>query len=149
MEPMENLCPDREKYPAYLACNLYCAHVEAYTAPPGEWMDCRFPKITQDGKDGDEENGYIFNMRDGATAGYKYFNCSNSRLTTVKMRGSGDGVLEVKNAWNGEVLGTILLTHTNEWKNFKADIALPDGVQALYFTYRGEGRTSLAAFTLS
>jgi len=29
------------------------------TAGPGDWMDCRFPKITQDGKDGDRESGYI------------------------------------------------------------------------------------------
>ena len=29
----------------------------------------------QDGRDGDEEPGYIGNIQDGATAGFKYFDC--------------------------------------------------------------------------
>jgi hypothetical protein len=42
-------------------------------------MDSRFPKITQDGKDGDKETGYIANLRDCAAAGFKYFDCNGLR----------------------------------------------------------------------
>ena len=42
-------------------------------------MDKQFPKITQDGKDGDEEIGYIANMKDSATAGFKYFDCKGNK----------------------------------------------------------------------
>ena len=67
--------PGRGEYPAYLACNLFCDTQCLYTGIPGERLDERFPKITQDGEDGDENAGYIENMKDGATAGFKYFDC--------------------------------------------------------------------------
>ena len=46
-------------------------------------MDCRFPKITQDGRDGDEETGYIANLRDGAHAGFKYFDCEGTLIAKM------------------------------------------------------------------
>jgi hypothetical protein len=33
-------------------------------------------------------------------------------------------------------------------KEYSGDIAIPDGIQALYFEYIGEGSASLASFTL-
>jgi hypothetical protein len=110
-------------------------------------MDSRFPKITQDGKDGDEEIGYIANMRDGAVAGFKYFDCKGVSSLTVKVRG-GQGSFEVMTAWDGEPLGSIEIKSSNEWKSYSAPLSIPDGVQALYFKYLGTGRASLASFTL-
>ena len=48
----------------------------------------------------------------------------------------------------GEAIGEIPVGHANEWKTFQAEIAVPDGVQALYFTYRGPGISNLASFSL-
>ena len=138
----------RGEYPAYLACNLFCEHEEMYTGTYGAWMDGRFPKITQDGRDGDEEVGYIANMRDTATAGFKYFDCNGVKRVKIKVRGYCNGAFEVKTSWDGPVLGTIPVQFTNIWKEYRADIAIPDGVQALYFTYTGPGNASLASFTL-
>ena len=40
--------------------DLYFARdEEAYTDATSGWMDCRFPKIMQDGRDGEEEVGYV------------------------------------------------------------------------------------------
>ncbi len=136
-------------YPAYIACNLFCGTVEQFTGSPGEWMDGRFPKITQEGRDGDEEPGYIANMKDGATAGFKYFDCKNVCAVSVTVRGRGmNGEVQLMNAWNGEPLGSIPLGSSNEWKEYKAEIRIPDGVQALYFRYRGERAMNLLNFTL-
>jgi len=141
--------PGKGEYPAHIACNLFCRHEEKYTAPPGEWMDCRFPKITQDGKDGDEEPGYIANMRDGAVAGFKYFDCKGIKKVTIKVRGYCRGEFLVKTTWNGEVLGKIPVDDfTNIWTEYSAFIDIPDGIQALYFEYSGEGGASLLSFTL-
>lgn len=139
----------RGKYPAYLACNLFCSVPADYTAIPGEWMDCRFPKITQDGKDGEETPGYIANMRDGAVAGFKYFNCKGVCGISVEVRGGRRGCVEVMTSWDGEVLGKIPVTYSNEWKTYSAAISIPDGVQALYFRYCGEKAVSLGTFTLN
>lgn len=111
-------------------------------------MNNQFPKITQDGKDGDEEPGYIANMKDSATAGFKYFACQGVKRVAIKVRGYCDGEFEVKTAWDGEPLGRIKVEFSNIWKEYSADIAIPGGVQALYFTYRGNGSASLASFTL-
>ena len=136
------------EYSAYLACNLFCKDESIYTDFTGAWMNNQFPKITQDGKDGDEEIGYIANMKDSATAGFKYFDCNGIKKIKIKVRGYCRGKFEVKTSWDGEVLGTIPVEFTNIWKEYSTDIVIPDGVQALYFTYRGNGSASLASFIL-
>ncbi len=136
------------EYPAYIACNLFCKEESVYTDCTGAWMGPQFPKITQEGKDGDEEAGYIANMKDTATAGFKYFDCKGIRKVSIKVRGYCKGAFEVKTAWNGESLGSIPVGFTNVWTEYSSDIAIPDGVQALYFTYTGYGSPSLASFTL-
>jgi len=140
--------PGKGEYPAYLACNLFCKEESMYTDWTSSWMNNQFPKITQDGRDGDEEIGYIANMKDSATAGFKYFDCKDVKKVKIKVRGYCSGQFEVKTAWNGEPLGSIEVEFSNIWKEYSADIAIPDGVQALYFTYRGNGSASLASFTL-
>ncbi|WP_438445983.1 family 43 glycosylhydrolase [Gorillibacterium sp. sgz5001074] len=136
------------EYPAYIACNLIGPEEALYTGTYGAWMDGRFPKITQDGKDGDEEIGYIANMRDSATAGFKYFDCRGIRRVGIKVRGYCRGHFAVKTAWDGPVLGTIPVDFTNVWTEYGADMVIPDGKQALYFTYEGTGNASLASFSL-
>ena len=135
------------EYPTYIACNLFCKDQEMYTGLSG-WLDARFPKITQDGRDGDEEQGYIANMRDTATAGFKYFDCHGIKQVKIKVRGYCKGEYLVKTSWNGEALGRIPVDYTNVWTEYAADIAIPDGVQALYFTYQGEGCACFGSFTL-
>ena len=138
----------RGEYPAYLACNLFCRDNSAFTALPGEWMDCRFPKITQDGRDDDKETGYIANMRDGAAAGFKYFDCSGISRIKIKVRGGKGGAFDIMTSWNGAAIGQIPVSPSNEWKEYEQDIKVPDGVQSLYFRYSGTGGVSFASFTL-
>lgn len=135
------------EYPAYIACNLFCKDENPYTGG-GAYMDNRYPKITQDGRDGDEEPGYVANMMDSATAGYKYFNCSGIKRISISVRGYCKGKFEVRTSWDGPVMGHIPVEFSNIWKSYSADIAIPDGKQALYFTYKGQGQASLASFIL-
>jgi len=136
------------EYPTYIACNLFCKEESVYTDFTCSWMNNQFPKITQDGKDGDEEIGYIANMKDSATAGFKYFDCKGIKSVKIKVRGYCRGFFEVKTSWNGEVLGRIPVDFSNIWTEYSADIPIPDGIQALYFTYRGSGSAHFGSFTL-
>lgn len=138
----------RGEYPAYLACNLFCSEESLYTDWTASWMNNQFPKITQDGRDGDEEIGFIANMKASATAGFKYYDCKGVKKVKIKVRGYCQGDFEVKTAWDGPALGKIQVGFTNVWKEYSADIAIPDGIQALYFTFTGQGSASLASFTL-
>ncbi len=138
----------RGEYPAYLACNLFCSEESLYTDWTASWMNNQFPKITQDGRDGDEEIGFIANMKASATAGFKYYDCKGVKKVKIKVRGYCQGDFEVKTAWDGPALGKIQVGFTNVWKEYSADIVIPDGIQALYFTFTGQGSASLASFTL-
>ncbi len=130
------------EYGAYLACNLFTDTVSVYVG------DDRFPKIMQDGRDGDENPGYIGNMRDTATAGFKYFDCRHVTAVSIRTRGYAEGCFEVRTKWDGEVLARIPIHNTNVWEEYSAPIALDDGVHALYLTYRGGGNASLLSFAL-
>jgi len=136
------------EYPTYIACNLYCQEESIYTDFTASWMNNQFPIITQDGKDGDEEVGYIANMKDSATAGFKYFECVGISAIHIKVRGYAKGFFEIKTTWNGPVLGTIPIQYSNSWQIYRAKISIPDGIQALYFTYRGDGSAHFGTFTL-
>lgn len=135
-------------YGAWLACCLFCREPSLLTAPPGGWMDDRFPKITQEGKDGEENPGYIANMRDGAVAGFKYFSCSRICRIGVTVRGKAEGKMEVLTALDQSPAGEISLGKSNEWKTYEAEVQIPDGVWSLYFRYRGKGYVSMASFSL-
>ena len=130
------------EYPAYIACNLFRDIESVYVG------DNRFHKIMQDGRDGDEEPGYIGNMQDSATAGFKYFDCKDIQKISIKVRGYMGGYFEIKTAWDGEILATIPVRNCNIWEEFEAPVQIPDGKQAIYITYRGHGNASLLSFTL-
>ena len=141
----------RGTYPAYIACNLFTSEDNMYTGGSGKngfWLDGRFPRITQDGRDGDHEPGYIMNMADTATCGFKYFDCRGISRITLRVRGYAGGCFIVKTAWDGPELGRVPLRFTNIWTDFSADVAIPDGVNAIYLTYSGGGNASLLSFTL-
>lgn len=142
----------RGTYPAHIACNLFYKKDNMYSGGSGDngfWLDGCYPKITQDGRDGDEEPAYIMNMTDSATCGFKYFYCDGVKQVSLRVRGYCGGEFEVKTAWDGAVLGRIPVKYTNVWTDYSAPIEIPDGVNALYFTYRGPGSAALLSFTLA
>jgi len=139
----------RGEYPAYIACNLFSkTQQNNHPLHHESWMDGNFPKITQDGRDGDEELGYIANMRDGAIAGFKYFDFEGVNRITVKTRGYAHGHLEVKTSWDGKTHAKIPIESSNIWTENSAFIDLPYGVLPLYFEFKGTGGTNLLSFRL-
>jgi len=140
----------RGTYPAHIACNLFTSEDHMYTGGPSAplWLDSRFPILTQDGRDDDHEPGYILNLTESATCGFKYFDFKGVQRVTVRTRGYATGYFSVKTAWDGPELGRVPVPHSANWRDSTADVALPDGVHALYFTYHGRGTTSLLSFTL-
>ena len=132
-------------YPAYIACQLFNRIPVTYV-PWSGWMDDRFPKITQEGGDGDENYGYIANMRDGATAGYKVFEFQGVHRVTVCTKGYAKGFIDVKLSWDGDRIGSIPVDYANVWRLNSAEIAVPDGIHPLYFSFRGEGHLQFAGF---
>ena len=131
------------EYPAYIACNLFTEKHSLYLGEPNA------PKITQDGRDGDEEPGYIAGMCEGCTAGFKFFDCKGVHRVSVTVRGYAfGGSIEVRTKWDGEVLAVISIDSSNVWETYSAEADIPDGINAVYLTYRGGGSAMLKSFTL-
>lgn len=130
------------EHPAYIACNLFTGEPSVYVG--GD----KFPKIVQEGRDGDEEPGYIANIMDSATAGFKYFVCTGIKKISITTRGYADGVFEIRCKWDGEVLASIKIEYSNVWETYTEKIDIPDGVRAIYITYTGDGNASLKSFAL-
>lgn len=125
------------KYPAYLACHMFTEEPCAIVRPG------RFPKVMQDGRDGDEEIGYVGNISDSATIGFKAFAMHGVRRVGIATRGYANGVFELRLTWDGEVLAKIPVHNSNVWEPAQADVEIPDGVHSLYLTFRGFGNCSL------
>lgn len=129
-------------YPAYIACHLFTRESSAYVG--GD----RFPKVMQDGKDGDEETGYVGNIQDSATVGFKYFDVKGVSRITITVRGYAKGVFQVKTARNGEGLAEIPVDYTNVWEDYTVPVSIEDGIHALYLTFCGQGNAMLKSFEL-
>jgi len=148
--------PGRGEYPAYIACNIFS--MEEISAPAKTCMPNRnpyMPFITQDEYDVEPNNavqnsetGFITNILDGCGIGFKYFDCRGITKIAVKIRGYCRGFFEVKIKWDGECLGKIDVVSSNIWKEYSCDIAIPDGIQAIYFIYRGTGVGTIGSFRL-
>jgi hypothetical protein len=140
----------RGEYPAYIACNIFSVN-EDKTLPYKPYLPNRTPEmpfITQDGKDGEQETGFITNILDNCGVGFKYFDCKGITAVKVKIRGYCRGYFEVKTKWDGESLGKIEIVSSNIWKEFSLPVKIPDGIHALYFIYRGGGNVTFGAFSL-
>lgn len=130
------------EYPAYIACNLF---TDKACPIVGE---SHVPKVMQDGKDGDEEVGYVANIENSATLGFKYFDCKGVTGIKLTTRGYAGGTFEVKTSWDGPVLATLEIPFSNVWEEQYSPIDLPDGIHSIYLTYRGGGTASLKSFEL-
>ena len=130
-------------YPAYIACHIFVEKDQPlYIGDPG------YPKVTQDGRDGDKIDGHIADIGDGTTVGFKYFDCQGIRRIGVETRAYAHGRFQIKCGPDGEVLAEIPIESSNVWVKRTAEVAFPDGKQALYLTYRGTGKTHLKSVSL-
>lgn len=126
----------RGEYPAYIACHLFTAEPHILCDTPG------LPRVMQDGADGDKCTGYVGNLTNDTTIGFKYFDCRGVKRVGVKTRGYNNGVFEVKTAWDGPALAAIPVASSNVWAESSVAVEIPDGRQALYLRYLGKGAES-------
>ncbi|MDQ6420188.1 family 43 glycosylhydrolase [Paenibacillus sp. LHD-117] len=136
------------EYPAYIACNLM-SKTGAFCYEFGQSVDPSHPFFTQDGEDREDlPNQHIANLTDGALAGFKYFDFEEVSRISVKVRGTGNGKLQVRSAIGGDLIAEVSISPSSEWGDLHAPLTLDRGVHALYFTYKGEGAIDLLSFTL-
>ena len=136
-------------YPAYIACNLWSKSgaIEYGLAATPEADG--HPYLTQTGADC-ESNGsqHIADMRDGATAGFKYFEMDGVTSISVAVTGSGCGQFEIRTDLQGDPICIIPVSSAEEKRCFAAPASRVSGNNPLYFTYKGTGAFSFWAFSI-
>jgi arabinoxylan arabinofuranohydrolase len=136
-------------YEAYIACHLYSNEGALFGVHPMLQNETH-PALTQDGEDRDNApDQYIQNMRDGATAGFRYFDFHGTSGISVSVRGNGKGKMIVRDGEGGEKVAEILLEQTAVWQTFSSSLHIKDGIKSLYFTYIGQGAVDFMYFTLT
>lgn len=136
------------RYRACIACHLHAKEGAVFSAHP-VIQNHRHPAFTQEGKDRERVPAqYIANMRDGATAGFKYFRFKGAKRIRIRARGKGTGIMAVRTAEGALPVANIVVDLDSEWKGFSANLHIPDGVHALYFTFEGKGHLDFWDFKL-
>ncbi len=137
---------DSGSYEARIACHLYSKNGTTESQP--DQQDEKHPAFTQEGEDRENNpDQYINNMRDGATAGYRYFMFSQAAGISVKVRGNCNGKFVVRDERSGNVVSEIPLEPSAEWKDFSAGLDITPGKHPLYFTYEGQGALDFKEFS--
>ena len=108
------------------------------------------PYFTQSGKDrmgkGDQ---YIANMRDGAVAGFKYFEFRDLQRMGIFIGGTGEGKMQISTTADfSAVYGEIPISVSGEHMDLLMECAIPDGIHPLYFRYVGTGSVDFYGFEL-
>ena len=139
------------EYEARIACNLWSTKgTFPYLKSHEKDKQQEHPYFTQSGADRESDpDQYIANLRDGATAGFKYFKFDELSKITVMVRGGGTGRMEVRTTPKGDVIAEISIIPSSAWETCEGAVNAPhSGVSALYFTFRGAGSIDFKSLIL-
>ena len=100
--------------------------------------------------DGTGDGGqYIANMRDGAVAGFKYFDIREIKTVSVELSGAAEGEFLLSGRPDFQTVSArIQLKLTGGRAEFRAPCAMADGERALYFKFCGVGCVDFHFFSL-
>lgn len=140
------------RYEARIACNLRSKKgVGRYDAHFAKLLYYDHPYFTQDGEDReDNPNQYIANMRDGAVAGFKYFDIKHLEKIAIEVRGKCKGKMAISTT--PDFLNVIckIPVSLNGYgaKRCENKCKVSEGKQGLYFKFTGKGTLDFIAFEL-
>lgn len=129
-------------YPAAIACHLTDPTTQEIINYIDPVMQTQV-RITQR-----QNTVFITDIKDKAVIGYKYFDCKNVTSVALELRGSFRGQVAVSTDADGTnaVSKTDLAVASDEWGMTAVGAPLPDGVNSLYFSFRGEGSLDMKSF---
>ncbi len=130
------------EYPGYIACILQS---KSGACKADVSIDrAVHPAVTQD----ERKEAFITNLRDGAVAGFKYFDLCQLSSVSVTVRSEESGTLFVQSEADGGEIAAIPIEPGDGWQEYTASAKAADGKTALYFIYHGKGAIEFQKFTL-
>lgn len=138
-------------YEARIACNLYAKEgTFAYLKSFEKDKKNLHPYFTQSGQDRESDGDqYIANMRNGATAGFKYFALDGTGHIRICTRG-GSGTMSVYTDLSAAPVAAIAVDESADWKESRmSELKDRKSVLPLYFVWNGDQAVDFKSFTLS
>lgn len=138
------------EYEARIACHLMSAKgAGRYGVYFGGITFRKHPYFTQDGKDRERDaSQYIANMRNGATAGFKYFMIKQVTEVAVCVRGRASGFILISHSLQEKPFARIKINSSSQFTYYRSEVNMENGKQALYFTFEGKGALDFKSFVL-
>ena len=135
---------DEGIYPAYIACNLMCKKIL-----PGLQWPFNKPYVTQSGSDGDKDaDFYIAGIKNGCTAGFKYFDFAGGSYQIKVTYRHGGGKLTLSLQESGAVIASADLPQWQNWHTAILHCQIPQGKHALFFYFSGKHSMDMLQFEI-
>lgn len=135
---------DEGIYPAYIACNLMGKKIL-----PGLQWPFNKPYVTQSGSDGDKDaDFYIAGMKNGCTAGFKYFDFAGGSYQIKVTYRHGGGKLTLSLQESGAVIASADLPQWQNWHTAILHCQIPQGKHALFFHFSGKHSMDMLQFEI-
>lgn len=137
-------------YEARIACNLTC-HEGSFAYEKTHEKDKKklHPYFTQTGEDrNDNPDQYIANMKNGATAVFKYFDFKQPDKITVCVSSNCKGQMELRTAEKGDIVAIIDVPVSQNRIKVSAAMKSVTGVKPLFFTWKGNDSCDFYSFIL-
>lgn len=135
-------------YPTAIACNLYGPKGTKFLSMI-KHPKKGYPYITQDGGDRNEgPEQYVANMCDGAVAGFKYFDLSNTKKIRINIKSKATGIVYIRTQENGSPVAQIAVKPSRGLHGFSTDLKGLGKKEALFFKFEGKGAFDFISFDL-
>ena len=90
---------------------------------------------------------FVTNLTDGAMMGFRYFDFDGTETSlTLTARGRGAGKIAV--LCNGQCVATVVLSDTDDWKDFRTSCVFPAGKTELRLVYESAGTADVLYVTI-
>lgn len=122
-------------FPAVIACNITNGHM-----PHGsnKIFNERFPHVTNRG-----EERFIAEIENGSLIGFKYFSFDEVKSISITAKCTANGSFSVLTAPDSEQAAEIILSPTDDWKEYTVPVNISNGVHPIYLIYSGDGEAEL------
>ncbi len=139
-------------YEARIACHLFSKEgTGRYDCKNPKKVFKNHPYFTQSKGDRQSKGDqYIANMRDGAVAGYKYFEIKDTNYIQIEISGPAKGTMQVSEDIHFSVINSEIQIDNDrqDKRQFGSHLSIQSGVKALYFRFKGERFLNFIAFEL-
>ena len=139
--------PGKGAYEARIACELYSKDGALFSVHPF-FQNKKHPSFTQDEPDGNNARQYISNMRDGATAVFKYFDFDVNESIELIVRGKCEGTIEIFTNENDIPVTIVRISSSDKWTKYHAPFKPSSGRYPLLFSFKGKGSLDFYGFEM-